>query len=127
VVIEGPLAYTPRMFDDLFSRAAAKDRSLSPLADRMRPTALDEFVGQEHLMAPGRFLERAIAADKLVTVDDPCGDGTIDVGLIFYETPASMGEKLTYANAMRGFEFWTVAQMADDTGASFPNLEALIP
>ena len=51
--------------EDLFSRAAAKDRSLSPLADRMRPTALDEFVGQEHLMAPGRFLERAIAADKV--------------------------------------------------------------
>jgi putative ATPase len=37
----------------------------SPLADRMRPQTLEEFVGQEHLVGEGRLLRRAIMADKL--------------------------------------------------------------
>ncbi|HEX2237528.1 MAG TPA: AAA family ATPase, partial [Gammaproteobacteria bacterium] len=36
-----------------------------PLADRMRPRTVAEFVGQPHLMAPGRPLRRAIEADHL--------------------------------------------------------------
>ena len=47
---------------DLFS-ANAEGRS--PLADRMRPRDLDEFLGQEQLVGPGRLLRRAIQADKL--------------------------------------------------------------
>jgi putative ATPase len=35
-------------------------RDLAPLADRMRPRTLDEFVGQEHLLGPGKPLRRAI-------------------------------------------------------------------
>jgi putative ATPase len=53
------------MTEDLFSRAVAKDRTLSPLADRMRPESLAEFVGQAHLLGAGRLLERAIAADRI--------------------------------------------------------------
>ena len=37
----------------------------SPLADRMRPRTLDEFLGQEQLVGPGKLLRRAIQADKL--------------------------------------------------------------
>ncbi len=37
----------------------------APLADRMRPRTLDEFVGQEHLVGEGKLLRRAIMADKL--------------------------------------------------------------
>jgi len=37
----------------------------SPLADRMRPHTLEEFVGQEELVGEGRLLRRAIMADKL--------------------------------------------------------------
>ncbi|HIE65780.1 MAG: replication-associated recombination protein A [Nitrospira sp.] len=37
----------------------------SPLAWRLRPRDFSEFVGQEHLMAPGKFLRRAIAADRV--------------------------------------------------------------
>ena len=33
-----------------------------PLAARMRPRSLDEFIGQEHILAPGRLLRRAIQA-----------------------------------------------------------------
>ena len=38
---------------------------LRPLADRMRPASLDEFVGQEHLLAKGKPLREAIEAGQL--------------------------------------------------------------
>ncbi|HEY4485047.1 MAG TPA: AAA family ATPase, partial [Nitrospiria bacterium] len=34
-----------------------------PLAERMRPAALDGFVGQEHLVGPGRFLSTILGSD----------------------------------------------------------------
>ncbi len=51
---------------DLFAadRAANLARA-QPLAARMRPTTLDEFVGQEHFLGPGKLLRRLIAADRL--------------------------------------------------------------
>ncbi len=48
--------------DNLFSENAHK---LAPLADRLRPKTLDEFLGQEHLLSKNSFLRRAILADKL--------------------------------------------------------------
>ncbi len=39
-----------------------------PLAYRMRPQSLDEFVGQEHILAPGSLLRKAIEADRLASV-----------------------------------------------------------
>lgn len=50
---------------DLFETAAEKDQGRAPLAERMRPRTLDEFVGQEHLTGPGRFLRRAIESDQV--------------------------------------------------------------
>src|SRR6266404_2675902 len=44
------------------SRAAMRDRT-RPLADRMRPASLDEFVGQEHILAPGKPLRLQIERD----------------------------------------------------------------
>lgn len=38
---------------------------MSPLAERMRPTSLDDFVGQNHIVGKGKLLRRAIAADSL--------------------------------------------------------------
>ncbi|MDI6784087.1 MAG: replication-associated recombination protein A [bacterium] len=40
-------------------------RALVPLADRMRPQTLDEFVGQEHLLAPGKVLRRALETKQI--------------------------------------------------------------
>ncbi|MBT4628991.1 MAG: replication-associated recombination protein A, partial [Deltaproteobacteria bacterium] len=40
-------------------------RKEAPLADRMRPRTIEEFVGQSHILAPGRLLRRAIQADQL--------------------------------------------------------------
>jgi putative ATPase len=48
----------------------------APLATRMRPRSLEEFVGQEHILGPGKLLRRAIEADRLPSV-------------IFYGPPGS--------------------------------------
>ena len=40
----------------------------APLATRMRPRSLEEFVGQDHILAPGKLLRRAIEADRLPSV-----------------------------------------------------------
>jgi putative ATPase len=51
---------------DLFGHALEnRMQSEAPLAERMRPRTMDEFVGQEHITAPGRLLRRAIEADRL--------------------------------------------------------------
>lgn len=47
-----------------------------PLAARMRPQTLDEYIGQDHIVGKGRLLRRAIAADQLTSV-------------IFYGPPGS--------------------------------------
>jgi putative ATPase len=62
---------------DLFAhgRKAQLERE-SPLANRMRPRSLEEFVGQEHIVGPGRLLRRAIQADQLSS-------------LIFYGPPGT--------------------------------------
>jgi putative ATPase len=48
----------------------------APLAARMRPRSLDEFIGQDHIIGPGRLLRRAIQADQLSS-------------LIFYGPPGT--------------------------------------
>lgn len=51
---------------DLFEHAMQESfRQEAPLAARMRPRTLDEFVGQEHIIGPGKLLRRAIEADRL--------------------------------------------------------------
>ncbi len=42
-----------------------EDDARAPLAVRMRPRTLDEFVGQEDVLGPGTFLRRAIEEDRL--------------------------------------------------------------
>jgi putative ATPase len=51
---------------DLFSeQREAALRGVQPLAVRMRPRTLDEFVGQEHFAAPGKLLRKLLEADRL--------------------------------------------------------------
>jgi putative ATPase len=50
--------------EDLFSAA---EQPLKPLADRMRPATLDQFLGQAHLVGPGKLLRRAIEADRMTS------------------------------------------------------------
>jgi putative ATPase len=55
----------PRQTGDLFRAAAAKDPSLVPLAERMRPRTLDEVVGQQHILGPNTLLREAIETDQV--------------------------------------------------------------
>jgi putative ATPase len=45
--------------------ASRRAESSEPLASRMRPRRLAEYVGQEHLLGPGRLLRRAIEQDSV--------------------------------------------------------------
>ena len=57
------------MTGDLFSAAAEERlRGRSPLAARLRPTKIDDVVGQQHLLAPGKPLRSLIEADRLSSV-----------------------------------------------------------
>ena len=54
------------MAADLFDQAHQERlKTDAPLAARMRPRTLDEYVGQAHIVGPGRLLRRAIEADQL--------------------------------------------------------------
>ena len=71
-----------------------------PLAARMRPRTLDEFIGQSHILGPGRLLRRAIQADRLSS-------------LIFYGPPGT--GKTTLARVI-----------ANTTEAAFVSLNAVL-
>ncbi len=59
-----------------------------PLAARMRPRTLDEFAGQQHVLAPGQLLRRAIEADRIQS-------------LIFYGPPGTGKTSLAQIIALR--------------------------
>ncbi|MDD2690144.1 MAG: AAA family ATPase, partial [Candidatus Omnitrophica bacterium] len=50
---------------DLFKEESKENLKNLPLAVRMRPLNLEEFVGQEHILGKGKLLRRAIEADRL--------------------------------------------------------------
>mgnify|MGYP002619691815 CR=1 FL=1 len=57
------------MSDELFEHAAADQlRRSAPLARRIAPRTLDELVGQEHIIGPGKILRRAIEADRITSL-----------------------------------------------------------
>lgn len=54
---------------DLFEYMREQNmESESPLASRMRPTSLEEVVGQQHIVGKDKLLYRAIKADKLSSI-----------------------------------------------------------
>ncbi len=65
----GAAAYRQGVSEGLFE-AAGRERLTrqAPLAARLRPATLDEIVGQDHLLAPGRPLRELIEADRLSSV-----------------------------------------------------------
>ncbi len=55
------------MTEDLFS-INLENGTNQPLADRMRPRNLTDFIGQEHILGPGKILRRAIEQDALSSI-----------------------------------------------------------
>ncbi|MBI4343342.1 MAG: replication-associated recombination protein A [Candidatus Omnitrophica bacterium] len=58
----------PSATTDLFETSQTGAAVPQPLAVRMRPRALEEFLGQEHLVGPGKLLRRAIEANRLTSL-----------------------------------------------------------
>ena len=88
------------MIDDMFNKQAEQEQLRNaPLATRMRPKNLEGFVGQEHILAKGRVLRRAIETDRIPS-------------MIFWGPPGS--GKTTLANII-----------ANSTGAHFSPVSAV--
>ena len=82
---------------DLFEYTANKSiERIAPLADRVRPTTLDEYIGQEHIIAPGKLLYRAISADKIssIILYGPPGTGKTTLAKIIANTTKMIFEQL---------------------------------
>ena len=82
---------------DLFDymRATTMEKE-SPLASRMRPTTLDEVVGQKHIIGKDKLLYRAIKADKLGSVIfyGPPGTGKTTLAKVIANTTSARFEQI---------------------------------
>jgi putative ATPase len=72
---------------DLFAHAAGKDRRGQPLAERMRPRTLEEYIGQTHLLGPGKLLERLLDTREMPSLIlwGPPGTGKTTLARIIAE------------------------------------------
>jgi putative ATPase len=83
---------------DLFAHARREQiEREAPLAARMRPRTLDEFVGQEEIVGPGRLLRRAIQADQLSSMIfwGPPGCGKTTLAMVIAHTTQSRFETIS--------------------------------
>ena len=84
---------------DLFTSESpsAPVDSEAPLAQRMRPRTIDEYAGQEHILAPGKLLRRAIEADRIssIILFGPPGTGKTSLAEIIASATESRFERLS--------------------------------
>ena len=88
--------------DDLFSAAAEERlRHQAPLAARLRPRTLDDVVGQEHLVGPGRPLRRLVEQDRLTSAIfwGPPGTGKTTLALAVAGSTKRAFEQLSAVTA----------------------------
>src|SRR5918999_1812635 len=91
--------------DDLFGSATTAEgppaapvpQRHAPLAARMRPRNLDEFVGQGHILGPGQLLRRAIESDRIQSLIfyGPPGTGKTSLAQIIARQTRSKFERLS--------------------------------
>src|SRR3954449_10194684 len=85
---------------DLFAESRKKNLDrVAPLAVRMRPRNLDEFVGQQHFLGPGKLLRRMLEADRLMSVIfyGPPGTGKTTLAQIIAQYTKSHFEQVNAA------------------------------
>jgi len=89
----------PTQARSLFTYAQEdKAKTQMPLAARMRPRTLDEFVGQEHILGPGKLLRRAIETDRLfssIILWGPPGTGKTSLAMIIANLTKSHFQSLS--------------------------------
>lgn len=87
---------------DLFSHAAQADQfRAAPLAARMRPRTLDEYVGQERVAGPGRLLQRALNEGALFSMIlwGPPGTGKTTLALLLAQASKAYFEQMSAVSA----------------------------
>src|ERR687893_248671 len=85
---------------DLFRDIRRKNfERVAPLAVRMRPRTLEEFVGQQHFLAPGKLLRRMLEADRLTSVMfyGPPGTGKTTLAQLIAQNTKSHFEQVNAA------------------------------
>ncbi len=90
-----------------------------PLAYRMSPRTLDEYVGQEHIIGPGKLLNRMIQADRIssIILFGPPGTGKTSIARIIANTTKAAFFKLNAVTA--GVK--DIKQVVEDTQNTFLN------
>jgi len=104
---------------DLFADAAAKRlASLAPLAYRLRPRTLDEFVGQKQVLGPDSALRKAIAEDRVgsMILFGPPGTGKTTLARIVAETTGAAFEELSAVSASVADVRGVIARAKDSMG-----------
>ncbi len=105
---------------DLFEYAKQKTlEKESPLASRLRPTALEEVVGQEHIIGKDKLLYRAIMADKLSSVIfyGPPGTGKTTLAKVIANTTSAIFTQINATAAGKKDMEQVVKQAQQDLGA----------
>ncbi|MFA5146520.1 MAG: replication-associated recombination protein A [Candidatus Omnitrophota bacterium] len=85
---------------DLFTKEKRAGKETEPLAIRMRPKTLDDFVGQEHILGRDKLLRRLIESDKIASLIlyGPPGCGKTTLALIISERTKSNFERINAAS-----------------------------
>ena len=106
---------------DLFSEAARERQAENaPLAVRLRPASLDELVGQQHVLAPGSALRRAIEEDRppSMILFGPPGTGKTTIARIVAEHTGAEFEELSAVSARVDDVRAVIARAGDRLGGN---------
>ena len=106
---------------DLFDYMREQNKeNESPLASRLRPTTLDEVVGQEHIIGKGKLLYRAIKADKLSSIlfYGPPGTGKTTLSKVIANTTSAEFMQINATSAGKK-DMEEVVQKAKDNAGMY--------